>query len=142
MSDNGHNLITSTSPESIFYIDHLLDGFVHSFCILVERDQTDIASEIYTQEYITGNFYSYAHASIQEYLNTYTAIWKEIKRKAPQRLLEIKYEEILTNPLGVLEQISQFIGVSLQLDHVSKHSCRKRNSPFREQYTKKFKTYN
>lgn len=31
LSDNGHNLITSTSPESIFYIDHLLDGFVNSF---------------------------------------------------------------------------------------------------------------
>ena len=139
LSDNGHNLITSTSPESIFYIDHLLDGFVNSFYILVERDQTDIASEIFKQEYTNGNFYSYAHSSIREYLNTYTVIWKEIKRKAPQRLLEIKYEDILTNPQGILEQIGQFISVNLQLDHVPKHSRRKKISPFREHYALRFK---
>jgi len=139
LSDNGHNLITSTSPESIFYIDHLLDGFVNSFYILVERDQTDIASEIFKQEYTNGNFYSYAHSSIREYLNSYTVIWKEIKRKAPQRLLEIKYEDILTNPQGILEQIGQFISVNLQLDHVPKHSRRKKISPFREHYALRFK---
>ena len=137
--DNGHNLVISTSPESMFYVDHLLDGFVNSFCVLVERDQTDIASEIFNYEYSKENFYSYAHSSIQEYLNTYTAIWEEVKRKAPQRTLEIEYEDILTNPKEILEQISQFTTVKFQLDNVPKNSPRKKISPFREHYASRFK---
>ncbi|HAG72949.1 MAG TPA: hypothetical protein DCL66_12170, partial [Gammaproteobacteria bacterium] len=137
--DNGHNLVTSTSPESMFYADLLLDRLANSFCVLIKRDQTDIASEIFIREYRKGNFYSYDHSSIQEYLNTYMAIWEEVKRKAPQRTLEIDYEDVLTKPQETLEQISRFTAVNFHLDDTPQHSLRKRISPFREHYALKFK---
>ena len=138
--DSGNNLITSTSPDSIFYIDHLLDGFVNSFCVLIKRDQIDIAAEIFKTEYRNGNFYSYSHSSIQEYLNTYTAIWEEVKRKAPRRTIEIDYEDILMKPQKVVEQISRFTAVDFQLDFTPQHLPRKLTSPFREHYSLKFKS--
>ena len=138
--DRGNNLITSTSPDSIFYIDHLLDGFVNSCCVLVKRDQIDIAAEIFKSEYRIGNFYSYAHSSIQDYLNTYTAIWEEVKRKAPQRTIEIDYEDILMKPQKVVKKISRFTAVDFQFENTSKHLFRKITSPFREHYSLKFKS--
>lgn len=136
---DGYSFVTSTSPESMFYVDQLLDGLVNSFCVLVKRDPNDIASEIFTQEYRNGNFYSYTHSSIQDYLNIYSVIWEEIKRKAPQRTLEINYEDVLTKPKEVLEQINQFTGENLTLDNVEEYSAKKRIAPFREHYAQKFR---
>ncbi|AII85970.1 tetratricopeptide repeat protein [Planktomarina temperata] len=138
--NDGHRFVTSTLPESIFHIDQLLDGFVNSFCVLVKRDQTDVASEIFTREYRKGNFFFYTHLSIQEYLNTYSVIWEEIKRKTPQRTLEIEYEDILLKPHEVLDQISQFTRENLILDNAEQYSTKKRISPFREHYAQKFKS--
>jgi hypothetical protein len=138
--DDGYSFVTSTSPESMFHIDRLLDGLVNSFCVLVKRDRADVASEIFTKEYRNGNFFSYNHSSIQDYLNTYSVIWKEIKRKAPQRTLEIEYEDILVKPKEVLDQINDFTGEHLVLDNAEQYSTRKRISPFREHYAQKFKS--
>ena len=138
--NDGYSFVTSTSPESMFHIDQLLDGLINSFCVLVKRDQTDVASEIFTKEYEIGNFYSYTHSSIQDYLNTYSVIWEEIKRKAPQRTLEIEYEDILVKPKEVLGQINQFTRENLILDNAEQYSSRKQISPFREHYAQKFKS--
>ena len=138
--DDGYSFITSTKPESLFHIDQLLDGLVNSFCVLVKRDKTDVASEIFTKEYKNGNFYSSAHSSIQDYLDTYSVIWKEIKRKAPQRTLEIEYEDILIKPKRVLDQINQFTKEKLILNNAEQYSTEKRISPFREHYAQKFKS--
>ena len=138
--DDRYSFVTSTSPESMFHIDRLLDGLVNSFCVLVKRDRADVASEIFTQEYRNGNFFSYNHSSIQDYLNTYSVIWKEIKRKAPQRTLEIEYEDILVKPKEVLDQINDFTGEHLVLDNAEQYSNKKRISPFREHYAQKFRS--
>jgi tetratricopeptide (TPR) repeat protein len=135
---DGYSFVTSTLPESMFHIDRLLDGLVNSFCILVKRDQTDVASEIFTREYRNGNFFSYNHSSIQDYLNTYSVIWEEIKRKAPHRTLEIEYEDILMKPKEILDQINQFTMENLILDNAEQYSTKKRISPFREHYAQKF----
>ena len=138
--NDGYSFVTSTSPESMFHIDQLLDGLINSFCVLVKRDQTDVASEIFTKEYEIGNFYSYTHSSIQDYLNTYSVIWEEIKRKAPQRTLEIEYEDILVKPKEVLGQINQFTRENLILDNAEQYSTKMQISPFREHYAQKFKS--
>ena len=138
--NDGHRFMTSTSPGSMFHIDQLLDGFVNSFCVLVKRDRADVASEIFTREYINGNFYSYTHSSIQDYLNTYSVIWEEIKRKAPHRTLEIEYEDILVKPKEVLDQINDFTGEHLVLDNAEQYSAKKQISPFRELYAQKIKS--
>ena len=105
----------------------------------MKRDPNDVASEIFTQEYENGNFFSYTPSSIQDYLNTYSVIWEEIKRKVPRRILEIEYEDISTKPSEVLEKINQFTGKKLTLKNAEQFSTRKRVSPFREHYAQKFK---
>ena len=136
----GHNVVTSTSPESIFHIDRLIDRFTNSYYILVKRDRADIASEIFVTEYDKGNSYSYDNISIMNYLDTYEAIWEEIKHKASQRTLEISFEEILTKPQEMVEKISQLTAVNFQVDNKPSHSIKNLISPFREHYALEFKT--
>ena len=135
------SLVTSTFPESLFYIDRLLDGFVNSFCILVKRDQKDLACEIFNKEYTNGHFYSYDHSSIQKYLDTYAEIWEEVKLKAPHRALELEFEDVLTKPQEVLMRISKFTNMNLRSNNAQQSSTKKRISPFRDLYAQKFEPY-
>ena len=134
----GYNLITSTSPETMFQIDRLIDMLSNSFCIFVKRNRTDIASEIFTKEYEKGNFYSYDHSSILEYLDAYEAIWEIIKLKAPHLTLEISFEDILSEPQETIKKISQLTGVSFEESNPPNQSITNLPSPFREHYASRF----
>jgi tetratricopeptide (TPR) repeat protein len=136
----GYNLITSTKPETMFQIDRLIDMLSNSFCIFVKRNRTDIASEMFTQEYRKGNFYSYDHSSILKYLDTYEAIWEIIRQKVPHLTLEISFEDILTKPLETIKKISKMTGVSLEVSNLPNRSITNLPSPFREHYASRFMT--
>jgi hypothetical protein len=124
----------------MFQIDRLIDMLSNSFCIFVKRNRTDIASEMFTQEYRKGNFYSYDHSSILKYLDTYEAIWEIIRQKVPHLTLEISFEDILTKPLETIKKISKMTGVSLEVSNLPNRSITNLPSPFREHYASRFMT--
>ena len=136
----GYDVLTSTKPESMFSIDHLIDTFGNVFCIYVKRNRIDIASEIFTSEYNEGNFYSYNHSSISEYLDYYEAIWKILKEKVPQLTLEIPIENILIKPQEVVDKISNLTNVSFQLYNMQNYSITNMATPYREYYASHFVT--
>ena len=135
---DGFDIITSTLPGSIFHIDALIDSLANTFCVLVKRNRMDIASEMFIKEYRQGNFYSYSYLSIMNYLDTYEAIWKIIKKKVPQRILEISFEDILIKPQEVVEMISHLTGVSFQTENLPTYSDYSLVSPFRDHFERKF----
>ena len=134
----GYNVVTSTKPDTMFHIDHLIDLLSNSFCIFVKRNHTDIASEIFTREYTRGNFYSYDSSSILKYLDTYEAIWEILRQKVPHLTLEISFEDILSEPLETIKKISQMTGVSLEIRNPPNRSITNLSSPFREHYASYF----
>ena len=71
----------------------------------MKRNRTDIASEIFTNEYRRGNFYSYDSSRILKYLDTYEAIWEILRQKVPHLTLEISFEDILSEPLETIKKI-------------------------------------
>ena len=136
--NGGYDMITSTSPESIFHIDYLIDGLANTFCVLVKRSRMDIASEIFTSDYTAGHFYSYDHSSIMTYLDTYEAIWGIIAQKGPQRTLEVSFEDILMRPQEVAKKISQLTAVNFQIENMPTYSDYPLSSPFRDHFERKF----
>ena len=134
----GYNVVTSTKPDTMFQIDHMIDLLSNSFCIFVKRNRTDIASEIFATEYRRGNFYSYDHSSILKYLDTYEAIWEILRQKVPHLTLEISFEDILSEPLETIKKISQMTGVSLEVSNPPNSSITNLSSPFREHYASYF----
>ena len=74
-------------------------------------------------------------------LNTYTAIWEEVKRKAPQRTIEIDYEGHFDEaPKRWSSKLARFIFRDFQFENTPKDLFRKLTSPFREHYSLKFKS--
>ena len=136
----GYNALTSTKPTSMFHIDYLIDNFSSAFCIFVERNRVDIASEIFTKEYRKGNLYAYNHSNISKYLDSYEAIWEILKQKVPQLTLEISFEDILFKPQEVVEKISGLTNISFQIDNTQNHSITNLANPFREHYRSHFMT--
>ena len=136
----GYNALTSTNPTSMFHIDYLIDNFSSAFCIFVERNRVDIASEIFTKEYRKGNLYAYNHSNISKYLDSYEAIWEILKQKVPQLTLEISFEDILIKPQEVVEKISGLTNISFQIDNTQNHSITNLANPFREHYRSHFMT--
>ena len=118
--------------------DRLIDLLSNSFCIFVIRNRADIASEMFTKEYRTGNFHSYDHTSIFEYLDTYEALWKIIRQKIPHLTLEVSFEDILSEPLETVQKISQMTGVNLEVTDPPNRSRANLPSPFREHYVSRF----
>jgi len=136
----GYNALTSTKPTSMFHIDYLIDNFSSAFCIFVERNRVNIASEIFTKEYKKGNLYAYNHSNISKYLDSYEAIWEILKQKVPQLTLEISFEDILIKPQEVVEKISDLTNISFQIDNTQNHSITNLANPFREHYRSHFMT--
>jgi tetratricopeptide (TPR) repeat protein len=134
----GYNVVTSTSPATMFQIDRLLDTFSDSFCIFVKRNWIDIASQVFTTEYTKGNLYSYDHSSILEYLENYDATWEIIKQKVPHRIIEISSEDIFNKPQETVKKISQFIGARFEVDNLPDHLIAHSVFPFRQHYESRF----
>lgn len=133
-----YDMITSTSPESIFYIDRLIEGLTGPFCIFVKRNRSDIASEIFNREYAQGNFHSYSHSSILAYLDAYEAIWECLKYKLPHRVLEISFEEMLNEPQKVIRNITQLTKVDLLIEDQPNDYHFPIISPLREHFERRF----
>jgi tetratricopeptide (TPR) repeat protein len=136
--NRGYEVITSTNPESIFYIDKLIDTFNDSFFILLKRNRIDVASEIFIKEYRNGNYYSYDHLSISKYLDSYEAIWEILKQKVPEYTLEISFEDILIDPQDTLKKISDLTSLNFQIDYTQNNSLTNFVKPFKEYYASCF----
>ena len=134
----GYNVVTSTNPDTIFQIDHLIDELNNSFCIFVKRNRIDIASDIFIKEYTRRHFYSYDHSTILKFLDTYDAIWEIIKQKVPHLTLEISFEDMSCDPTQTIKKISQMTGVSLEVTNLPNRSITNFLSPFREHYASHF----
>jgi tetratricopeptide (TPR) repeat protein len=133
-----YEIVTSTSPETLFYIDALMDRLENSYCVLVKRDRVEIASEMFRTEYSNGNFYSYNHSWIMDYLDAYEAVWQNIIHKLPNRCIEISFESLLAKPNSVSREIGELTGVDLNSEPIENVSTRMSTTPYRKLYEQKF----
>ena len=138
----GYDMVTSTSPANIFEVDRLMDRVVNCFVVLVKRNRADIAAEIFTKEYRSGNFYAYDNSSILTYLLKYDAMWKIVKQKVRNRTLEVSFDDILTKPQEVLESISKLTSVVCTAEFTSNPSVKNLEAPFKRYYQKHFEVNN
>ena len=65
----GFEVITSTNPNSIFSIINVVEQIPNVYFVVVNRDQCDVASEIFMTDYNTGNYYAYDPDEILKHLN-------------------------------------------------------------------------
>lgn len=121
LADQGYQLITSTSPGSIFHADYLIDNLPNAYFIFINRDQKDVASEIFSSYYTIGNFISYDPTEICKYLDTNKNISKILESKIPERYTSIEFDDIIKKPMKVMEKISQFSKRGFDVENIKEN---------------------
>ena len=96
-----------------------MDVLPRTYFIFLERDEMDVASEIFTREYTNENFYSYDPIQIKKYLRDYYEICKILKEKVPNRVITIKYDELTERPQDVIKRIEALVSQHLKINNIS-----------------------
>ena len=112
----GYEVTTSTGPHLLQSVMYLADKLPNAYFIFVNRDQQDVAPEMFTTDYEKGNYYSYDPNNIMEYLNFYKEASDKLEAKAPNRIMHFAFEQIIENPSSVVEIISDFISVDFGIN--------------------------
>ena len=130
-----YKVVTSTSPESIFYSDYLMDMLPNTYFIIVKRDPRDVSSEIFTKEYLRKNLYSHDPNDISKYLGVYNEICETVSLKIPNRFLTVNFEEIIKAPADFVDRVSNLVETKFEVKHLKRNiDSFKPESAFRNYY--------
>jgi tetratricopeptide (TPR) repeat protein len=130
-----YKVVTSTSPESIFYSDYLMDMLPNTYFIIVKRDPRDVSSEIFTKEYLRENLYSHDPNDISKYLGVYNEICETVSLKIPNRFLTVNFEEIIKAPADFVDRVSNLVETKFEVKHLKRNiDSFKPESAFRNYY--------
>ena len=110
-----YEVTTSTAPQLLYSVTFLADKLPDAYFIFVNRDQKDIAAEIYISNYTKDNHYAYDPQHILEYLDFYREAAKKLEVKLPNRVINLTFEQIIEHPANALDTISCFTSVGFDL---------------------------
>ena len=134
-----YDAIVSTNPNSVFIIDKIYELFPDSYFIFVERNEINLASEIFTFEYTKGNSYSYSLSDIKHYLETYNLISKAFFSKVPDQTFRVSYEEITEQTDNISDKLHEFLNIDCDIKKLgSVKPTQKIDSPFRVYFEHKY----
>ena len=138
MIDGGYELLTTTSPSSILYIDELIDSLANTFCVFIKRDRTDVAPEMFMTEYQNGHYHSYNSSNITKYLDIYDSVCGLIKEKLPKHSIEVSFDQVRMKPQEVLINIKDLTSVSKLVSNRPIQSIKPWHHPLKEYYQREF----
>ena len=111
----GYEAITSTNPNLLYSVMSLADKLPNAYFVFLNRDQKNIAPEIFSKDYNKGHYYSYDPHTILEYLDFYKAAMDRLEEKAPNIISKFTFEQIIENPLDVVTAVGKFTSLDLSL---------------------------
>ncbi|MDA9314641.1 tetratricopeptide repeat protein [Alphaproteobacteria bacterium] len=117
----GYEVITSTSPDTIFYSDYLVDMLPNAYFLLIRRDLQDLASEIFTNEYTKGHFYSYDPNGISTHLCVHYQICKALAFKIPDRCITLSFQDIINSPEDTIKKIGDLVCRKFEVGRLHKY---------------------
>lgn len=124
-------VIGEKTPDNVRYLDSLKDLFPRAKFIHVVRDGRDIAvSGWYHNLRITPNWAGEKFENIDTFAEVVAHDWsrsidaaKRFSEKNPNAILEVRYEDLLSDPAAQVERIFLFLGVDAS-QTVIKTCCR------------------
>jgi len=109
----GKHVLTATSPGFVRYAAHLADLLPGVCFCYVKRDPAEIAGQIFSKTYASGNSHSYDPTALLAYLDWYAEMWDVLSGKV--RGITVNFEDIVGHPQQVLEKIEEMLGLNLQI---------------------------
>jgi hypothetical protein len=93
------------------YVDVIIKEICDCHVICIHRDPRDVWLSVRKTPWNTGN--PLYHAIFWRRVATLSEKWARI---FPQRYLEIRFEDLVAEPTGVLERVCKFVQVSFSTD--------------------------
>ena len=118
------NLIIDKLPENFLFIGYLLNILPDSKIIRTFRNPWDVAISLYKQRYVTNIPYSASFFNIGVFMANFEAInifWSE-QFKLSERLLDIKYEDLVRKTDQYQKKIYQFLEIKSDFDEEKRKS--------------------
>ena len=126
-------------PDSVLHVPRIKADIPEALFVHIVRDGRDIALSLKKME----GFRPFPWSRKQRGLLETALYWewtvrrgREHGRKIPADYIEIHYEELVSNPGGVLKQLGDFIGQNLDYERIQQIALgriRETNSSFREE---------
>ena len=105
-------------PENFLFIGYLLKILPESKIIRTFRNPWDVAISLYKQRYVTNIPYSASFFNIGVFMSNFEAInifWSE-QFKLNERMLDIKYEDLVRNTEHYQKEIYKFLDIKSDFD--------------------------
>ncbi len=104
--------IVNTSPMNLFFVGPILRCLPSAKIVYCERELLDQALFIYFKRYGEWNSYAYDLGDAAHYIEKSRRMMRYwIKTYGEDRILSIRYEDLVTNPRPTIDKVTGFLGI-------------------------------
>ncbi len=104
-------IFTNTHPAYIQNAANLIGLIPNVRFIFVKRNVDDLMLRIYMRRYRAGNPFAYSLPTIRDHIDWYFAMMDLMAEKFPDAVWITNYEDMVSDPAGVLRTAAEFCGL-------------------------------
>ncbi len=110
-----HQYVIDTLPGNFMYLGVLAMLFPDAKFIHCKRDPLDACLLIHFKYFVQGHSYTNEIAKLGSYYQQYTRLMKHWHSVLPKQILDVDYEELVTDPQRVVAKTLQYLDVDEKL---------------------------
>jgi Tfp pilus assembly protein PilF len=99
------------TPFNFLYCGLIKKAFPKARIIHLVRDPMDTCYAVFKTLFDKAYYYSYDLAELADYYISYRQLMDHWHQLMPDTILDVKYEELVSNPLDVSKRIADFVGL-------------------------------
>lgn len=103
--------VTDKMPENFWRLGHIANMFGGARVIHCRREMRDVALSNFFNFYETGNNFSYRMGDMAHYAACHDAVMEHWFEVLPGRILEVRYEDFVSDTKTEMERIADFLGL-------------------------------
>ena len=112
-------LIIDTMPANYRFVGMILQALPTAKIIYTHRDPLDNCLFVYFYRYANGHFYSYDPRHLASFFTAHRDLMAHWRRLYGDRMLSVRYEDLVRNPADVGARIYEFCGLDYDPEKVS-----------------------
>lgn len=99
------------TPFNFLYCGLIMKAFPRARILHVVRDPMDACYAVFKTLFNKAYYYSYDLAELADYYIAYRRLMDHWRRLMPGAILDVHYEQLVSNPHDVSKQIADFVGI-------------------------------
>lgn len=126
------SLLTDKTPTNFRHIGLICHLFPETPVICMHRDPRDVALSIYTRRFPDGYPYATDLDDIAHYYAVFLQLMDCWRKKYPERILDIAYEQLVREPEEQTQRLAEFCSLEWRSDCLDVHQRRSASVTFSE----------